>query len=162
MAGVRVEAAARLVAREVEREHVEEGVADELDRHAGSLVERRLEGKDREHPAHPSGHLADAPLPPRPELGRDEVHHRHPGPARPAGEPQVELREVDQHERARALGAEPGPERAIGAIEGGDAADRLARADRGVRGRIHHHVHPGRAHVPAAHAHEPHPGLERA
>src|SRR5262249_56097089 len=81
------EATARHLARRRRAELIEERMADELHRHAGPTIERRLERKHREHERHEPPHRLHAPAAPRPYLGRAELHHPPPTPPPPTPPP---------------------------------------------------------------------------
>src|SRR5262249_25945156 len=130
-------------------ELIEQGMPDEVYRHTGPAIERRLERKYREHER---DHLPDhlhAPWTPRPYLRRNEVDDRDartPGGTRQA---QIELREIDQHEHRRAFRPpEPRAQLGVGAIEARALPDRSAATGARLRGDVDHHAHPSRAHPP--------------
>ena len=159
----KTEPPARGLARGRALEGVEHGVADELHGHAGLPIERDLEGKRGEHARHPPADQAHAPRAPRPDLGRHEVRHRDAGPARHAGQTQVELREVDEHERRRPRrprqrGLRAPPRRQ----QRGDRPQRLGAADGRRRRDVGQALEPGRGHAVAAHADQPTRGRQRA
>ena len=71
---------------------------DEVDPHAVLAQQIRLEGKHREHAIAAALKLAGPPLPPGPDLRRDEIEHGPPLPARGPREAQVESGVVDREE----------------------------------------------------------------
>ena len=62
-------------------------------------VELLLEGEDDQHLAHVLAYQLDTRLPPRPQLWADVINHRDAALVQFAGQPKVEVGEVDQHSR---------------------------------------------------------------
>ena len=71
---VNAKPAPRLLARGRRPDLIEERVADELDRHPGPPIQRRLERKDGQDERHQSPDRPHPPSTPRPHLRRNEVH----------------------------------------------------------------------------------------
>ena len=118
-------------------DRVEDGMADELDRHTRPPVDRGLEGEHGEHQRDAPADRLDASAAPRPDLRRDEVDDRHAGAARRARQAQVELGKIDDHEDTRPASAlEDGPQAPVRAVEHRHAAHRLARAGGGGRRHV--------------------------
>ena len=86
-----------LLARHARPDPVEERMADVFDGHASFAVELLLEVKDAKHLFHALSQLANSPAPPRPNLRADEIDYANAGRAQTLREPQVEVREVNQH-----------------------------------------------------------------
>ena len=133
-------------------QHVEERVADELDGHPRLLVQADLEREDGEDPGDVAGHRPQAPAAPGPDLRRHEIDDRDAEPARPAGQQQVEVGEVDQDQDARPRVAEPADEIAEDAVERREAADDLGAAHDGRALDAVEDLHAGRRHARPAHA----------
>ena len=83
------------VGRPLEEAH--QGVADEGDGHARLPVQLLLEGEDHDHARHRPADGVHAASPPRPELRRDVIDDGDTAVAERAGQPEVEVRVVDEH-----------------------------------------------------------------
>jgi hypothetical protein len=81
-----------------------ERMSDKGHRHAGGLVDRRLERKEREHPVDRATDPADAAAPPSPHRRRDQMHGTRAGPLELRFEPEIEIGRVDADKHANALG----------------------------------------------------------
>ena len=80
------------------RHHVEERMADPLDRHAGITIDALLEFEDHQDAVGDAAHRLHAPRTPGPELRADVVDDRHPELAQGAGEREVEVGKIDGDE----------------------------------------------------------------
>ncbi len=125
-----------------------ERMADERHRHAGFLVDRRLERKQREHPVDRAPDLAHALAPPRPHRRAHEMHGAHARALELRFEAEVEIRRVDADEDRHALGAQPSREPAAQCEElrqAGQHLDQPAHRQRFQRipGLAAGRLHPG-------------------
>ena len=116
----------------VVRRGLRERMADERHRHAGGLVDRRLERKQRQHPVDAAADLRDALAAPRPHRRAHEMDRAHAAALELALEAEVEVRRVDADEDRHALG-ERGAARARGGCGRARAAGRRPRRSRAPR-----------------------------
>jgi hypothetical protein len=90
------------------RNLVGEGMADIAHRHAGLLVDRRLEREQAEHARHAARDALDAATAPGPDRRAHVVDGGHTGIAQLALQPQVEIGRIDADEGGRLV-----PEQAV-------------------------------------------------
>ena len=69
-------------------------------------VEVRLKGKDYDHLVHPSGDLPDPASTPCPNLGTDVIYHGNTKIVGDLGDPEVEIRKIDEYYQVGTAGLE--------------------------------------------------------
>ena len=123
---------ARLAPRRERRRVLRQRMADEGDRDAGRLVERRLERKQREHPVDARGRSSSARSRRHAQTdGLTKWIVRTPRALQLALEAEVEIRRVDADEQRHALGEQPAPRaarRIASELAAGAPAPRRSRA----------------------------------
>src|SRR5271157_852466 len=129
---------------------------DELRFDAALAIKLLLEREDHQHPADVFTHAFNASLLPRPELRAHVVNDRHAALVQLAGEPQIEIWEVDEHRRIGPAPLRLAHHLAKAAIDGWNVLDDLYNADFGDLASVRQQLAAGRAHLLSADAEEVH------
>src|SRR6185436_386811 len=85
------------------RGKIHQRMPDECHRDAGVAIDRFLEWKNHQHEIRDLAHGLQPSAPPGPELRTDVVNDRYAEPLDPASEPEIEIREIDGHQRVRGI-----------------------------------------------------------
>ena len=94
----------------VEVDGIRQRMADERHIQADRLVQRRLEGIERQQPVRALANALRPPRPPGVHRGADIVDRRHASALQQAFQPQIELIEINAHEDRRRFGQELPPQ----------------------------------------------------
>src|SRR5262249_50629806 len=113
-----------------------------------------LEGKYHQHAVNVSPHPANAPLLPRPKLGRDEVNYRHPLSMQSLSQPEIELRKINHHRHIWPAPARHRNHAEELAIDSRDVLDHFSDPHHRDPLRVDHNFTSGRAHPLAAYPKE--------
>src|SRR5271157_4829298 len=126
----------------------------ELRLDAALAIKLLLEREDHQHPADVVPHLLDSPLLPGPELRTDVVNDGNAALVKFAGEPQIEIGEVDEHRRIGPAPLRLAHHLAKAAIDGWNVLDDLDDADFGDLASVRQQLAAGRAHLLSSDAEE--------
>src|SRR5271157_743813 len=121
---------------------------------AALTIKLLLEREDHQHPADVLTHAFNASLLPGPELRTDVVNDGNAALVKFAGEPQIEIWEVDEHRRIGPAPLRLAHHLAKAAIDGWNVLDDLDDADFGDLASVRQQLAAGRAHLLAADAEE--------
>ena len=130
---------------------------NELRIHAPALIKRLLKRKDRQHLRHPLLHPAQTPSLPRPKLRRHKPDHRNAQLLQHLRQPEVHIREVDQHRHIGPFLPDRSHQPSILPIDVRGMPDHLRDPHMRHILRPHHPLNPSGRHLPPTQPKEPHP-----